>query len=170
MDEKSWILCPRSPSTSMRALVEGCQPGAGSASSLVPELRLRRVRKWLLSHIRAHGRCSMDALIEALLIRVQVADANHVREVIGQASRTLCVEGRAFFADRLPGDAEGEECGDHGYEGCRLEELLASPDTERRYPFMIWLESWSLASQQAPRLVTKFLGVGGPLALLTNKA
>ena len=75
----------------MRALTESCQPAAGSTATLVLELRLRRVHKWVQSHIRAHGRCSMDALLQALLHRVQAADANCARAVLGQASRALCV-------------------------------------------------------------------------------
>ena len=75
---------------------ESCHPAAGSAATLVPELRLRRVRKWLQSHIRAHARCSMDALLQALLHRVQAADASCACAILGQASRALCVEGRAF--------------------------------------------------------------------------
>ena len=75
----------------MRALTESCQPAAGSTANLVLELRLRRVHKWVQSHIRAHGRCSMDALLQALLHRVQAADANCARAVLGQASRALCV-------------------------------------------------------------------------------
>ena len=105
---RSLAACPRRrqvpplPEGLLRHLqtqAERCQPGAGSATSSVPELRLRRVRKWLYSHIRAQGRCSMDALLAALLLRTQAPDANCARAVIGQASRALCAEGRAFYAD-----------------------------------------------------------------------
>ena len=68
----------------VRALTESCQPAAGSTATLVPELRLRRVRKWVQSHIRAHGRCSMDALLQVLLHRVQAADANCARAVLAK--------------------------------------------------------------------------------------
>ena len=81
----------------MRGLAESCIPAAGSEATLVPELRLRRVRKWLLSHIRTHGRCSMDSLLPALQLRVPAADASRAHAVIGRASRALCVEGRAYF-------------------------------------------------------------------------
>ena len=76
----------------MCALTESCHPAAGSAATLVPELRLRRVAPISHSYPWAvqHGCPPTGALARGAGCR---------RAILGQASRALCVEGRAFYQE-----------------------------------------------------------------------
>ncbi|CAK9009081.1 unnamed protein product [Durusdinium trenchii] len=52
-----------------------------------------------------------------------------------------------------------------GHEGSRLQALVAAPGAiPHRFPFMEWLENWTLATQQVPEWLKQFVSGRGPLA------
>ena len=79
----------------LRAASALVQPGAGSAASLPPNLRLKHVRRWALAFIRRRNVASVP-LVQAELSREEpAAEPSLVARLLLLAARALCAEGLA---------------------------------------------------------------------------
>ena len=108
---QAWMDCPsrRRPATvvptlvnHMAGLVATCACGAGSQNARsAPTLTLRRVRRWILRHLRARSRqegLPLDRLLSRCEAAMEVPAATPLlQELVQRSVHTLCREGKAFL-------------------------------------------------------------------------
>ena len=107
---QAWMDCPRRHRTAvapdlthhMASLAAACVCGAGSQNARsAPSLTLRRVRKWILRHLRArhpHLGTPLDMLLSRCEAAMAVPAATPLlHDLVQRSVRCLCREGKAFL-------------------------------------------------------------------------
>ena len=109
---QAWMDCPRRRRTTvapdlthhMASLAATCVCGAGSRNARsTPSLTLRRVRRWILRHLRARHR-HLGTPLELLLSRCEAAmevpattATPLLHDLVQRSVHSLCREGKAFL-------------------------------------------------------------------------